>query len=86
MAKEDKPQFNVTMNPEKVHILYTDTVFINVNPDGVTLDICQKVGNSNQIQVVSRIGMSREHAEKFVKKMTEILALTTAHTHSSDKN
>jgi hypothetical protein len=86
MAKTDEAQFQVNLNPEKVSILYTDTVFMNVNDDGVTLDICQKVGNSNQLQVVSRIGMSREHANKFVKKLSEILALTHGHSDTRNKN
>ncbi len=86
MAKSDEAQFQVNLNPEKVSILYTDTVFMNVNDDGVTLDICQKVGNSTQLQVVSRIGMSREHANKFVKKLSEILALTHGHSDTRNKN
>ena len=87
MAKNNNEQeFQVNLNPEKVNILYTDTVFMNVNDDGVTFDICQKVGNSAQLQVVSRIGMSREHAHKFVKKLSEILALTHGHSQTSSKN
>lgn len=86
MAKDEAPKFQINLNPEKVSILYTDTVFMNVNNDGVILDVCQKVGNSNQLQVVSRIGMSREHANKFVKKLTEILALTHGHSQTSEKN
>lgn len=86
MAKTDEQQFQVTVNPEKTPIMYTDTVFMNVNDDGVTLDICQKVGNSNQLQVVTRIGMSREHAHKFVKKLSEILALTHGHSQTGEKN
>lgn len=86
MAKNEDPQFQVNLNPEKTTILYTDTVFMNVNEDGVIFDICQKVGNSNQLQVVSRIGMSREHAQKFVKKLSEILALTHGHSQTRSKN
>lgn len=80
-----KPQFNININPEKMQILYTDTIFINVNEDGVTMDICQKAGNTGQVQVVSRIGMSRVHANKFAKKLNEILALTLEHKHE-EKN
>jgi len=89
MAKDENSQqqeIKINLNPEKVNILYTDTVFMNVNDDGVTFDICQKVGNSNQMQVVSRIGMSRVHAEKFVKKLSEILALTHGHSQTGEKN
>lgn len=86
MAKTDEQKFQVNLNPDKVQILYTDTVFMNVNDDGVTMDICQKVGNSNQLQIVSRIGMSREHAQTLVKKLSEILVLTHGHSKTSDKN
>ncbi len=86
MAKNEEQKLQVNLNPEKVSILYTDTVFMNVNDDGVTLDICQKVGNSSQLQVVSRIGMSRDHANKFVKKLSEILALTHGHSQTASKN
>ncbi len=86
MAKtDDNKEFQVKLNPETVPILYTDTVFMNVNDDGVTLDICQKVGSSNQLQVVTRVGMSREHAQKFVKKLTEILALTVGNSQTREK-
>ncbi len=85
MADKTTGQINININPD-VKILYTDMVFMNVNADGVTLDVCQKVGNSNQYQVVSRIGMSRIHAEKFVKKLSEILALTMGQTQTGEKN
>jgi len=86
MNKTDKkPQFNINLNPEKLPVLYTDTIFINVNEDGVTFDICQKTGSSNQVQVISRIGMSRVHANKFAKKLNEILTLTLEHKHD-EKN
>lgn len=59
-------------------------IFMNVNEDGVIIDVCQKSGAPNQYQVVSRIGMSKDHAKKFVKKFSEILALTTARSTSSE--
>lgn len=86
MADHKHDEIKINLNPEHVSILYTDTVFMNVNDDGVTFDVCQKVGNSNQMQVVSRIGMSREHANKFVKKLAEILALTHGHSQTGSKN
>lgn len=79
-------QFNINLNPQQTPILYTDMVFMNVNEDGVTFDVCQKVANTNQLQVISRIGMSREHAKKFVKKLSEILALTMGHSQTGEKN
>ena len=88
MAKnnDEEQQLQINLNPEKAQILYTDTIFMNVNDDGITFDVCQKVGNSNQLQVVSRVGMSRDHAKKFVQKLSEILALTTGHSRTNEKN
>lgn len=87
MADKQKDQnFNINLNPAHTPILYTDMVYMNVNEDGVIFDICQKVGPTNQFQVVSRIGMSRDHAKKFVKKLSEILALTMGQSQTGEKN
>lgn len=84
--QKKEENINVNINPHTSPILYTDMIFMNVNDDGVTFDVCQKTGSSNQVNVVSRIGMSRQHAEKFVKKLSEILALTAGHSQTGEKN
>lgn len=76
------PKTNVIV--PNVPILYTDTIFMNVNEDGVVIDVAQKTPPNN-LTVVTRIGMSREHAKKFVKKLSEIIALTSAHSHTKDR-
>lgn len=87
MSEQKKQEnLNININPQASPILYTDMVFMNVNEDGVTFDVCQKAGSSNQAHVVARIGMSRQHAEKFVKKLSEILALTAGHSQTGEKN
>ncbi|MGE5041902.1 MAG: hypothetical protein ACM3IJ_03280 [Candidatus Levyibacteriota bacterium] len=83
MKKLEEQNIQVSL-PQNLPILYTDMVFMNVNEDGVIIDVCQKGAGQNQFQVVSRIGMSKDHAKKFVKKLSEILALTTAHSKSGD--
>lgn len=82
--KQDHAQVN--LNPETTPVLYTDMIYINVNEDGAMFDICQKVGSTNQFQVVSRIGMSREHAKKLAEHLSKILALTQAQSQTGDKN
>lgn len=82
-TKQEEQKIQVAL--PNIPILYTDMIFMNVNEDGVVVDVCQKGGQPNQYQVVSRIGMSKEHAKKFAKKLGEILALTTAHTHTTEK-
>lgn len=82
MAKDEPNKTNIIVG--NAPILYTDTIFMNVNEDGVVIDVCQKT-SPNNLAVVTRVGMSREHAKKFVKKLSEILALTSAHTHTTGK-
>ncbi len=86
MPKHKHDENNIQVNMPNIPILYTDMVFMNVNDDGVIIDICQKGATPNQFQVVSRVGMSKEHARKFVKKLSEIIALTSADTNTEEKN
>ena len=84
--QQDKTQLNVNLDPTHTPIMYTDMIFITANEDGITFDICQKSGNQNQVQVVARIGMSREHGTKFAKRLSEVLALTITHSIPENKN
>lgn len=86
MQKTEESEFKINLNPEKSPILYTDLIFMNTNEDGITLDICQKIGPSNQLNIVSRIGMSRNHAKKFVKKLSELLAMTEGQSQTGKEN
>ena len=65
---------SVSVNPDTTPILFTDNVLITANDDGVVLDITQKLGD--QRRIVSRIGMSRTHARKFITEASRLLALT----------
>ncbi len=72
----DKKEVQVNINVDTTPILYTDNIFMTTSEDGVVLDVCQKIGPSNQLRIVSRIGMSRNHAKRFLKEMGSLLALT----------
>ncbi len=63
----------VSVNLDSTPVLYTDNINMTINPDGVVLDIMQRLGPTNQNRIVARIGMSREHAKKFLKKLGEML-------------
>jgi hypothetical protein len=43
-------------------------------PYGVILDVGQKIGD--KMRIVTRIGMSRTHAKKFVDELSKLLAIT----------
>lgn len=69
-------QVAVSMNVDTTPVLYTDNVTIVTNEDGVVLNVMQSLAGTNQLRIVSRIGMSRNHAKKFAAEMGRLLALT----------
>lgn len=73
---EDTPT-NVTL-PANVPILYTDSVFISSNQYGIVINIAQSLDDKNQ-QVVTRVGMSREHAKALSEVLAKHIAMTTSH-------
>jgi hypothetical protein len=85
---EDKqpPQgLAINVNLDTTPILYTDSIFINTNPDGVTIDVLQRVASTNQARVVARIGMSRSHAKKFAEELGKLLAMTQGQVQTGEK-
>jgi len=84
--KKKEEQLNININLDTTPIFYTDNVIITVNPDGVVLDVTQRLANTNQIRVVSRVGMSREHGKKFTAELSKLLALTEGQVKTGGKN
>lgn len=76
----------VNINLDNTPIYYTDSVYITANPDGVVFDVLQKLGNTNQARIVSRVGMSREHAKKFAAELSKLLVITEGHAKTGNKN
>lgn len=89
MAKDTnqpaQPQNVVSVNLDNTPILFTDNILISANEDGVVLDVAQKLATSNQTRVVSRVGMSRTHAKKFVVELGRLLALTEGKSKTGSK-
>lgn len=83
--KQGKHQVAVNVNLDTTPIFYTDNVLITVNQDGVVLDVCQKLVNAQQLRIVSRIGMSRSHAKKFLGELGKLLAMTEGHIQTGEK-
>lgn len=73
---QNNNQVAVNVNLDTTPILYTDTVMMYTNEDGVVLDVLQRVGSANQMRIVSRLGMSRSHAKKLVTELGKLIALT----------
>jgi len=49
--------------PDNLPIFYSDSAFVGSNKFGLVINFAQKAGMSNEQKVISRVGMSREHAE-----------------------
>lgn len=87
MADNDKQQeISVDINPENTPIFYTDSISMTANQDGLVLDVMQRIGNTNKARVVSRIGMSRDHAKKFASELSKLLAITQGQVETREKN
>jgi len=86
MDQKKKTDMAVNINLDTTPILYTDNIFMMVNEDGVVLDIAQTVGPTNQVRVVSRIGMSKVHAQKFLKEMGKLLVMNQGQIETGSKN
>jgi hypothetical protein len=62
----------VMLMPLDNKIVYTDSMQATVNDSGVVLNFMQSPNKSQQ-STVSRVGMSREHAEKIIKVLQNTL-------------
>jgi len=83
--KSTQKSLNLKINLETTPIIYTDNIHMSTNEEGVVISVGQKVFNTNQVQIVTRIGMSRDHAKKFVTKLGNLLALTEGQSQTSGK-
>jgi hypothetical protein len=79
---ENKKQVNLNINLDETPILYTENIYLSTSEDGLTLDIAQKLVGTNQQRIVARVGMSREHAKKFLKELGNLLAITEGHVQT----
>jgi transcriptional regulator with XRE-family HTH domain len=73
----DDAQFQPTpavfVLPIDGRILYSDSVHVAVNKQGVVLNFMQNVGPDGKIMPVSRIGMSKQHAKAMIQLLTDCL-------------
>ncbi len=75
-SQTPKKGLQISINLDTTPVFYTDNINMVLNPDGVILNVMQRVGPTNQARIVSRIGMSREHAKKFVETLGKLLIKT----------
>lgn len=84
--KVNKQELEVSVNFDTTPILYTDSISMTSNEDGIVFDVMQRVGSTNKVRIVARIGMSRNHAKKFIKEAGNLLAITEGQKQTSSTN
>jgi transcriptional regulator with XRE-family HTH domain len=62
-------------------VVYTDSMQAIVTDNGVILQFMQQTGNNGQSMPISKVGMSRKHAEKVI----EVLQNTLRHHDEGNK-
>lgn len=82
--KIQQNQVAIDVNLDTTPILYTDNVIMTTNSDGVVFDVGQKLGPTNKMRIVSRIGMSREHAKKLLKELGKLLVMTEGQINTNN--
>ncbi len=60
--------------PIDSHIVYTDMVHVMANGYGIVMNFMQHTGPDNTPVPVSRVGMSREHAQSIIDLLQQTLA------------
>lgn len=88
MTNDQKPErdLKVDVNLDTTPILYTDSICMTANPDGVVLDVEQHLVSTNRMRIVARIGMSRDHAKVFVKELNSLLLSTESQGKTGEKS
>lgn len=71
---QQQPVGQVSLDPAKNPVVYTDSTFVSSTDYGLVLDVAQTVGgNPQQNFVVARVGMSFDHAKKLIEVMNDHL-------------
>jgi transcriptional regulator with XRE-family HTH domain len=65
---------SVVVMPVDARISYTDMAHVVANQHGVVVNFMQTNGPGNQPLVVSRLGMSREHAKSLIELLERTIA------------
>ena len=70
---DDMHHVGAFVTPQDARILYTDMTHTSASNHGVTINFMQSAGPLGKPMIVSRLGMSRDHAENLLKLLQEVL-------------
>ncbi len=75
--QHDASKSNVLALPSEARISYTDLVHTTANQYGVVINFMQEAGPAGQPLIISRVGMSKEHARSLIEVLKVVLDGTT---------
>ena len=70
---DELQQVGAFVLPQDARIIYTDSTHASASNHGVTINFMQSAGPMGKPMIVSRMGMSREHAENLKTLLDKIL-------------
>ena len=80
----NSPQTQVNL-PAGLPVLYSDVISVTASPYGLVFDFGQKMGPTNQVNIVARIGVSKEHGDALMKVLMGKLKDMQLLTKKTDK-
>ena len=81
----EQKKIGVNINLDSTPILYTDNIQMSANNDGIIVNVFQPIMSRDQLRLVARLGMSRNHAKKVLKELGRLLAMTEGVIHTGEK-
>jgi transcriptional regulator with XRE-family HTH domain len=85
VSDESGVQQTAYISQNDARILYSDMIHVNANQFGVVINFLQGLGAKNQPMAVSRIGMSREHAQSLLDVLSKTLEKSKTKPKSDKK-
>ena len=64
------PKINMNIDQDKIDAKFCDQVLINTSAFGFTFDFIQNIPQMQTARVLSRIGMSPQHAKIFIEVLS----------------
>jgi len=84
-SQNQAQNLDININLDTTPVLFTDKILMTTNEDGLILNVIQHILTTNKVRVVTRIGMSRNHAKKLLKELGRILAMTEGQIQTGEK-
>jgi hypothetical protein len=67
----DKKKVKINVHPSKAEATYSDFAIISKNALGITFDFGQRMPGGGQVNIVSRVAMSPQHAKLFAQLLAQ---------------